>query len=109
MERVASKKLDEVLAYQKPSSNRSGLGYTRESSSNSKVSKEMKFVKAKEPLVSTPLIENVKAKKKANVVIQKVLTKSPNQIAAKPKAKEKSLPKAQRGPQTQHYCHHCGI
>ena len=29
VERVASKKLDEVLAYQKPSSNRSGLGYTK--------------------------------------------------------------------------------
>ena len=40
VERVASKKLDEVLAYQKPSSDRSGLGYTREGSSNSKVSKK---------------------------------------------------------------------
>ena len=34
VERVASKKLDEVLAYQKPLSYRSGLGYTRESSSS---------------------------------------------------------------------------
>ena len=49
MERVTSKKLDEVLAYQKPSSYRSGLGYARESSSSSKMSKEMKSVKAKEP------------------------------------------------------------
>ena len=32
VEHVASKKLDEVLAYQKPYSNRSGLEYTRESS-----------------------------------------------------------------------------
>ena len=48
MEHVASKKLDEVLAYQKPSLNRSGLGYIRESSLSFKVSKEMKFVKAKE-------------------------------------------------------------
>ena len=67
----------------------------------------MKFVKAKEP--STPLVDNVKFEKKPNVVNQKVLTKSPNPIVAKPKAKGKSLPKAQRGPQTQHYCHHCGI
>ena len=58
MEHVASKKLDEVLAYQKPSSNRSGLGYTGKSSSSSKVSKEMKFVKAKEP--STPLVDKLK-------------------------------------------------
>ena len=32
VERVVSKKLDEVLAYQKPSLDRSGLRYTRESS-----------------------------------------------------------------------------
>ena len=66
VEHVASKKLDEVLAYQIPSLDRSGLGYTGESSSSSKVSKEMKFVKAKEP--STPLIDNVKSKKKPNVL-----------------------------------------
>ena len=33
VEGIAYKKLDEVLAYQKPSLDRSGLGYTRESSS----------------------------------------------------------------------------
>ena len=32
VERVTSKKLDEVLAYRKPSLDRSGLGYTGESS-----------------------------------------------------------------------------
>ena len=69
----------------------------------------MKFVKAKEPLIPTPLVENVKVEKKPNVVIQKVLIKSSNPIVAKPKAKGKSLLKAQRGPQTQHFCHHCGI
>ena len=53
VEHVASKKLDEVLAYQKPYSNRSGLGYTGESSSSANVSKEMKFVKVKEPMVPT--------------------------------------------------------
>ena len=58
VEHVASKKLDEVLAYQKPSLNRSGLGYTGKSSSSSKVSKEMKFVKANEP--STPLVDKLK-------------------------------------------------
>ena len=62
VERVVSKKLDEVLAYQKPSSDRSGLGYTEESSISSKVSKEIKFVRAKEP--STPLVDKVKFEKK---------------------------------------------
>ena len=107
VECVASKKLDEVLTYQKPSSDRSGLGYTREGSSNSKVSKEMMFVKAKEAW--TPFVENVKSEKKPNVVNQMVLTKYPKPIVAKPKARGKSLPKRQRGQQTQHYCHHCGI
>ena len=27
----------------------------------------------------------------------------------KPKAKGKSLPKSQKGPQVQHFCHHCGV
>ena len=109
VERVASKKLDEVLAYQKPSSDRSGLGHTGESSLNANMSKEMKFVKAKEPMVSTLIGENVKVEKKPNVIAQKVLTKLPNPLVAKPKAKGKSLPKSQRSPQTQHFCHHCGI
>ena len=38
-----------------------------------------------------------------------VLTKSPKPVVAKPKARGKSFPKRQWGPQTQHYCHHCGI
>ena len=57
-----------MLAYQKPSSDRSGLGYTGESSSSTNVFKEMKFVKAKELVVTTPLVESVKVEKKPNVV-----------------------------------------
>ena len=109
VERVASKKLDEVLAYQKPSSDRIGLGYTNESRSNTNVSKKMKFVKVKETMVSTPIVENVKVEKKPNVLAQKVLTKPPNPFGTKPKAKGKSLSKSQRGCQTQHFCHHCGV
>ena len=109
VEHVASKKLDEVLAHQKPFLDESGLGYTGESSSSANVSKEMKFVKAKEPMVATLIVENVKVEKKPNGTVQKVLTKPPNPFVAKPKAKGKSLSKSQRGPQTQHFCHHCGI
>ena len=109
VEQVASKKLDEVLAYQKPSSDRIGLGYTNESRSNTNVSKKMKFVKVKETMVSTPIVENVKVEKKPNVLAQKVLTKPPNPFGTKPKAKGKSLSKSQRGCQTQHFCHHCGV
>ena len=109
VERVASKKFDKVLAHQKPFSDKSGLRYTGESSSTANVSKEMKFVKAKEPMVATPIVENVKVEKKPNVIAQRVLTKPPNPFVAKPKAKGKSLPKSKRGPQTQHFCHHCRI
>ena len=47
VERVSSKKLDEVLPHRKPFSNRSRLGYTKESSSAVNISKEVKFVKAR--------------------------------------------------------------
>ena len=73
------------------------------------MSKEMKFVEAKEPMVATPSTENVKVEKKPNETIQKVLTKPQNPSVAKPKAKGKSLPKPQRGPQVQHFYHHCGV
>ena len=46
-ERVSSKKLDEVLAHQKSFFDKSGLGYTGVSSSSVKVTKDMKFMKAK--------------------------------------------------------------
>ena len=44
VERVASKKLDEVLTHQKPFSDKNGFGYSRKSSSCANVSKERKFV-----------------------------------------------------------------
>ena len=68
------------------------------------MSKDMKFVKAKELMV-----EKEKAEKKWNVTNQWFMTKPPNQLVVKPKGKGKSLPKSQRGPRTQHFYHHCGI
>ena len=97
MECIVSKKLDEVLAYQKPFSDKNGLGYSVESSSSANVSKEMEFVKTKEPMVATPSVENAKVEKKPNGTTQKVLTKPQNPYMAKPMAKGKSLPKPQRG------------
>ena len=100
VERVSSKKLDEVLAHQKPFSDKSGLGYTGESNSSVKVSKDMKFVKAKKPMVATTNAEKVKLEKKKNVTDQWFMTKPPKQLVVKPKGKGKSLPKSQRGPRT---------
>ena len=100
VKRVSSKKLDEVLAYQKPFSDKSGLGYTGESSSSIKVTEDMKFVMAKESMVATTNADKVKPEKKWNVTDQSVV---------KFEAKGKSLPKSQRGLRTQHFCHHCGL
>ena len=65
-----------------------------------KVSKDMKFVKAKEPMVEITTAEKLKVEKKQNVTDQRFLTKPPNQSVVKPKGKGKSLPNSQRGPRT---------
>ena len=109
VERVSSKKLDEVLAQQKPFSDRTGLGYSGESSSAVNISKEVKFVKAKEPIVAPTTAEKVKEEKNKNVADQRVLIKPRNQSVVKFEAKGKSLPKSQRGPRIRHFCHHCGL
>ena len=109
VKRVSSKKFDEVLAQQKPFSDKSGLRYAGESSSAANISKEMKFVKAKEPMVATTTAEKMKVEKEKNVTDQWLLIKPQNQLVAKPEAEGKSLPKSQRGSRTKHVCHHCGL
>ena len=66
-------------------------------------------MKAKEPVVVALTVEMAKVEKKKNVVDQRVLNKPRNQFVVKSKAKRKSLPRSQRGPRTNHVCHHCGI
>ena len=63
VEQVSSKKLDEVLAHQKPFFDKGGLGYTEKSSLSVKVSKDMKFVKAKEPMVEITTVEKVRRRR----------------------------------------------
>ena len=103
VEQVSSKKLDEVLSHQKPFSDKTGLGYTRESSSAINISKEVKFVKAKEPMVVTTKAEKVKPENKRNMTDQRLMTKPPNQLVVKPKGEGKSLPKSQTSSRTQHF------
>ena len=67
VERVSTKKLDDVLSSQKTFSDKTGLGYTSESSSAVNISKEVKFVKAKEPVIVVPTIEKANIEKKKNV------------------------------------------
>ena len=109
VERVSTKKLDDVLSHQKPFSDKIRLGYTEESSSAVNISKEVKFVKTKELVVGTPSVEKVKEEKKKIVVDQQVLNKPCNQSMVKPEAKGKSLQRLQRGLRMNHVCHHCGL
>ena len=94
VERVSSKKLDELLSHQKPFSDRTGLGYTGESNLVVIFSKEVKFVKAKEPIVVATTTKKVKEEKNRNVANQRVLNKPRNQSVVRFEAKGKSLPKS---------------
>ena len=85
------------------------LAYTGESSSGVKVTKEVKFVKAKDPKGVVPTVEKANVEKKKNMVEQRVLNKPHNQSTIRSKAKGRSPPKSQRGPRTNHVCHHCGL
>ena len=73
------------------------------------ISKEVKFVKAKEPIVVTSTVEMTKVEKKKNVADQWFLNKPRNQSVVRSEAKAKSLPRSQRGSRTNHVCHHCGL
>ena len=73
------------------------------------ISKEVKFVKAKEPVVVTPIVEKTMGEKKKNVVDQRVLNKPHNQFVVKSATRAKSIPLLQRGPRMNHMCHHCGL
>ena len=90
--RVSTKKLDDVLSYHKSFSDKTGLGYTGESSSAMNISKEVKFVKAKEPVVVAPTMEKANVEKKKNVANQRVLNKPRNQFVVRSEARAKSLP-----------------
>ena len=68
------------------------------------ISKEVKFVKAKEPIAIAPTNE-----KKKNVADQRVLNKPRNQSVVRSEARAISRPQSQRGSRTNHVCHHCGL
>ena len=94
VERVSTKKLDEVISYQKNFSNKSRLGYTRGSSSSVKVTKEVKFVKATEPIVDASTPEKVKDEKKRNVADQRELNMPQNQYRIRSESQAKSCPRS---------------
>ena len=91
IERVSRKKLDDVISSQKHFSDKSELGYTGGSSSSANVTKEMKFVKAREPVVAASTTKTIKDEKEKNVANQRMLNKPRNQSVVRIEAKGKSL------------------
>ena len=67
VERVFTKKFDDVLSSQKTFSDKTELRYTGESSSTVNISKEVKFVKVKDPIVVAFTVEKANVEKKKNV------------------------------------------
>ena len=67
IERVTTKKLDDVISSQKSFSEKSGLGYIGGSSSFGNITKEVKFLKAKESTDVGPTAEKPKIEEKRNV------------------------------------------
>ena len=92
IERVSTKKLDDVIS-SKHFSDKSGLGYTGGSSSSSSVTKEVKFIKAKEQIEVGPIAEKPKMEEKRNVDDQQMLNNSRNQSVGRSKSRAKSHPR----------------
>ena len=79
IKRVSTKKLDDVISSQKHFSDKSGLGYTRGSSSLDSVTKEVNFIKAKEQIEVGSTAEKPRMEKKRNMDDQQILNNSRNQ------------------------------
>ena len=81
------------------------LGYTGESSLAVNIPKEVKFMKAKELMVAASTVEKENVEKRMNVANQRVVNKPRNQSVLRSEAREKSLPRSQRGPRMNNLCH----
>ena len=79
IEKVSTKKLNDVISSQKQFLDKSGLGYTGGSSSSGSVTKEVKFIKAKEQIEVSPTAEKPKMEEKRNVDDKQMLNNSHKQ------------------------------
>ena len=94
IERVSTKKLDDFISSQKHFSDKSGLGYTGGSSSSGSVTKELKFVKAKEQIEVSPTAEIPKMEEKRNMDDQWILNNSRKQSMARSESRARSRPQS---------------
>ena len=92
VERVSTKKLDDVLSSQRTFSDKIRLGYIGESSLAVNIPKEVKFVKAKELMVAASTVEKENVEKRMNVADQQVVNKPCNQSVVRFETRAKSLP-----------------
>ena len=92
IERVSTKKLNDVISSQKQFSDKSRLGYTGESYSSGNITKEVKFVKAKKPIKVAPTVEKPMIERKKNVADQRMLNKPRNQSVGRSESRAKSCP-----------------
>ena len=109
IERVSTKKLNDVISSQKQFSDKSELGYTEGSSSLGSVTKEVKFLKAKELIKVSPTAKKPKMEEKMNVDEKRMLNNSHKQSVGKYESRAKSRPRSQRGPRSNYVCHHCRL
>ena len=98
VELISTKKLDNVLSFQKSSHDKTSLGYTGERSSSSEPKKEVRFVSAK----NDEKLKEVKLENETLVAVERT-------IGTRLKEKGKSLPKNQRRPHMKHLFHHYGV
>ena len=92
IERVSTKKLNDVISSQKQFSDKSGLGYTGGSSSLGSVTKEVKFIKAKEQIEISPTAEKPKMEEKRNMDDKRMLNNSHKQSVGRSESRAKSRP-----------------
>ena len=109
IERVSTKKLNDVISSQKQFSDKFGLGYTRGSSFLGSVTKEVKFIKAKEQIEVSPIAEKPKMEEKRNVDDKRMVNNSHKQSVGRSESRTKSRPRLQRSPRSTYVCHHCGL
>ena len=94
IERVSTKKLNDVISSQKQFSDKSGLGYTEGSSSLGSVTKEVKFIEAKEQIEVSPTAEKPKMEEKRNVDDKRMVNNSHKQSVGRSESRIKSRPRS---------------
>ena len=85
------------------------MGYTERSSSSGSVTKEVKFIKAKEQIEVSPTVEKPKMEEKRNVDDKRMLNNSHKQSVGRFESRAKSSPRSQRGLRSYYVCHHYGL